>query len=82
MKCTTFLTSEIPPRRFQYSQHGIEEFIADGIVFLGDIERRGDLIRTLQIVKMRGIPHFRAKSAMFISSKNGVEIAPLLKTKM
>ncbi|MCX6667084.1 MAG: circadian clock protein KaiC, partial [Euryarchaeota archaeon] len=55
MKCTTFLTSEVPPRVFQYSQYGIEEFIADGIIFLGDVERKGDLIRTFQMIKMRGM---------------------------
>jgi len=81
MKCTTFLTSEVPPRTFQYSQYGIEEFIADGIIFLGDIERKGDLIRTFQIIKMRGIAHSRTKFAMSISSKDGVELAPLLKSK-
>jgi circadian clock protein KaiC len=81
MKCTTFLTSEVPPRTFQYSQYGIEEFIADGIIFLGDVERKGDLIRTFQIIKMRGISHSRTKFAMSISSKDGVELAPLLKSK-
>jgi len=82
MNCTTFLTSEVPPQVFQYSQYGIEEFIADGIIFLGDIDRQGDLIRTLQIVKMRGTAHSRTKSAMNISSKNGIELAPLLKSRV
>ena len=81
MKCTTLLTSEVPPRTFQYSQYGIEEFISDGIMFLGDVERKGDLIRTFQIVKMRGSAHSRVKSAMSISSKNGVELTPLLKSR-
>lgn len=78
MKCTTFLTSEVPPQKFQYSQYGIEEFISDGIIFLGDIEREGDLIRTLQVVKMRGSAHSRVKYMMNISTKNGVELTPLL----
>ena len=81
MKCTTLLSSEVPPRKFQYSQYGIEEFISDGIMFLGDIERKGDLIRTFQLVKMRGASHSRTKSAMSISSKNGIELAPLLKSR-
>ena len=81
MNCTTLLTSEVPPRTFQYSQYGIEEFISDGIMFLGDVERKGDLIRTFQIVKMRGSAHSRVKSAMSISSKNGVELTPLLKSR-
>jgi len=81
MKCTTFLTSEVPPRVFQYSQYGIEEFIADGIIFLGDVDRKGDLIRTFQMIKMRGMAHSRTKFAMNISSKNGVELTPLLKSR-
>jgi len=79
MNCTTLLTSEVPPREFKYSQYGIEEFISDGILFLGDIERKGDLIRTFQIVKMRGAAHNRTKTAMLISTKNGVEFETLLR---
>ena len=80
IKCTTFLTSEVPPREFKFSQYGIEEFISDGIIFLGDVERGGDLIRTLQIIKMRGVNHSRAKYAMSITSR-GIELAPLLKVE-
>jgi len=82
MKCTTILTSEVPPRVFQYSQYGIEEFIADGIIFLGDIERKGDLIRTFQLIKLRGVAHSRTKFAMILSSKKGVELAPMLKSNI
>lgn len=80
MMCTTFLTSEIPPMIFQYSQYEIEEFIADGIIFLGDIERKGDLIRTLQVIKMRGTPHGRSKYVLSMSTKNGIELVPMLKS--
>jgi circadian clock protein KaiC len=82
MNCTTILTSEVPPNEVKYSQYGIEEFIADGIIFLGDVDRKGDLIRTLQVIKMRGTNHSRTKSAMSISSKNGIELTPLLKSRM
>jgi circadian clock protein KaiC len=81
MKCTTLLTSEVPPRKFTYSQYGIEEFISDGIFFLGDIERKGDLIRTFQIIKLRGANHSRTKSAMNISTNRGVEFTLLLKSR-
>jgi circadian clock protein KaiC len=81
MNCTTILTSEVPPNEVKYSQYGIEEFIADGILVLRDIDRKGDLIRTLQIVKMRGTSHSRTKSAMSISSSHGIELTPLLKSR-
>ena len=82
INCTTLLTSEVPPMTFQYSQYEIEEFIADGIFFLGDFERKGDLIRTFQIVKMRGTNHSRSKFALSMSSKNGVELAPMLRSNI
>jgi len=77
LNCTTLLTSEVQPMIFQFSQNNIEEFIADGIIFLSDLERESDLIRTFQIVKMRGTNHSRSKYALNMSSKNGVELAPL-----
>ncbi len=80
MNCTTLLTSEVPPQTYKFSQYEIEEFISDGIIFVGDIERKGDLIRTLQIVKMRGTAHSRAKFALNISAERGIELVPLLKT--
>ena len=80
MKCTSILTSEVPPNEMKYSQYGIEEFIADGIIYMSDIERRGDLIRTLQIIKMRGTLHSRSKSAISLSTTHGIELIPLLKS--
>lgn len=77
LDCTTFLTSEVPPLVFQFSQYEIEEFISDGIIFLGDLRRKGDLLRTLQVVKMRGTPHGRSKFVLSISSENGIDIAPI-----
>ena len=82
MMCTTLLTSEVPPMTFQYSQYEIEEFIADGIIFLGDVERKGDLIRTLQVVKMRGTPHGRSKYVLSMSPKHGVELTTMLKSNI
>ena len=80
MNCTTFLTSEVPPQTYKFSQYEIEEFISDGIIFVGDIDRRGDLIRTLQVVKMRGTAHSRTKFSMNISAERGIELIPLLKS--
>lgn len=76
--CTTLLTSETPPRELRYSMFGVEEFIADGIIFLSELERNNDLVRTLQVIKMRGTEHSRAKFMMDIS-EFGISLAPLLK---
>lgn len=76
--CTTLLTSETPPRELKYSMFGVEEFIADGIIFLSEMERHNDLIRTLQVIKMRGTEHSRARFMMDLS-EYGISLAPLLK---
>jgi len=76
--CTTLLVSEIAPTGERYSTYGVEEAIADGIIVMGNLERRGDLLRTLQVVKMRGTPHSRAKYVLDLTT-TGVLLVPLLK---
>jgi circadian clock protein KaiC len=44
----------------------------------GNLERRGDLLRTLQVVKMRGTQHSRAKYVLDLTT-SGVLLVPLLK---
>ena len=57
---------------------GVEEAICDGIIVLGDIERMGHLLRFLQVVKMRGTSHSRAKHAIELTPL-GVMLTPMLK---
>ncbi len=78
LECTTLFISEIPPQKFVYSVFGVEEFIADGIILLSEFERKGELIRALQVIKMRGVDHSRTKYVMKIM-KEGVELIPLIK---
>lgn len=75
---TSILISEIGKGMTEYSVYGVEEAVADGIIMLGDIERRGDLIRTLQIIKMRGTSHSRSRYAMELTP-NGLILVPVLK---
>ncbi|MBS3816947.1 MAG: AAA family ATPase [Candidatus Thermoplasmatota archaeon] len=76
--CTSLLVSEISPEEPRYSQYGVEEAIADGIIMMGNLERHGDLLRTLQVVKMRGTDHSRAKYVLDLTSV-GVLLVPMLK---
>ncbi len=75
---TTILISEIGASASDYSVYGVEEAVADGIILLGNMERRGDLIRTMQVVKMRGTSHSRAKYVMDLTP-DGMHMVPLLK---
>ena len=78
--CTTFLISEtMVEGGFQrYSVFGVEEAIVDGIILLGNIYRKGDLLRTLQVVKMRGTKHSRATYVTDLTP-DGFDFVPLLK---
>ena len=76
--CTSLLVAEITPGTEGYSRFGIEDAIADGVIVTGNLERRGDLLRTLQVVKMRGTTHSRAKYVLDLTTA-GVLLVPLLK---
>lgn len=76
--CTSILVSEIAAQTMAYSMYGVEEAIADGIVLMANLERRGDLLRTLQVIKMRGTQHSRAKYVLDLTPM-GVLLVPLLK---
>ncbi|MFH1787819.1 MAG: ATPase domain-containing protein [Candidatus Altiarchaeota archaeon] len=78
---TMVLISEIPPQKFIYSVFGVEEFIADGVILLTEFERKGDLIRALQVIKMRGVDHSRSKHILKITEE-GVNLIPLFKAGM
>lgn len=56
----------------------VEGRIADGVIILSNLERRGDLLRTLQVMKMKGTGHSRSKYVIDLT-KAGVLITPLLK---
>jgi len=79
LECTTLLISEVPPQTFKYSMFGVEEFIADGVILLSDFERKGELIRSLQVIKMRGVAHSRNKQVMKILDE-GINLIPMFKS--
>jgi len=76
--CTSILVSEMSAQASSYSMFGVEEAISDGIVLMANMERRGDLLITLQVIKMRGTMHSRAKYVLDLTPE-GVLLAPLLK---
>lgn len=59
--CTSLLVSEIGPQPGRYSLRGVEEAIVDGVLLLGNARRHGDILRVLQVIKMRGTAHSRAE---------------------
>jgi KaiC/GvpD/RAD55 family RecA-like ATPase len=78
LNCTTLLVSEIGQSAGRFSLHGVEEAIVDGVILLGNTRRQGDIIRVLQIVKMRGTSHSRAQYVVELTPI-GMLMAPHLK---
>jgi circadian clock protein KaiC len=76
--CTSLLVSEIGPTPGRYSLHGVEEAIVDGVILLWNTRRLGDILRVLQVVKMRGTSHSRAQYVMELTPI-GILLAPHLK---
>jgi KaiC/GvpD/RAD55 family RecA-like ATPase len=76
--CTSLLVSEIGPIPGRYSLHGVEEAIVDGVVLLWNTRRQGDILRVLQIIKMRGTAHSQAQYVIELTPI-GLLLAPHLK---
>ena len=53
LNLTSFLISEIPHAKSMYSEYGVEEYLADGIVHLMLTERYRKVTREISVVKMR-----------------------------
>ncbi|HLM91772.1 MAG TPA: ATPase domain-containing protein [Thermoplasmata archaeon] len=76
--CTSLLVSEIGPTPGRYSLHGVEEAIVDGVLLLWNGRRQGDILRVLQVIKMRGTSHSQAQYVIELTPI-GMLLAPHLK---
>ncbi|MDD1755555.1 MAG: AAA family ATPase [Methanomassiliicoccales archaeon] len=56
----------------------IEGRVADGIIMMDNLERRWVLLRTMQVVKMKGTSHSRSRYVIDLTDA-GVLVTPLLK---
>lgn len=70
--CTGILVADANPST------SIESIIADGVIVLGNYERRSDLLRTMQVLKMKATSHSRAKYVIDLTTC-GVLVTPLLR---
>lgn len=76
MGVTTILTAERLSEYGQVSRHGVEEYVSDNVVILRNVLKTEKVRRTIQILKMRGFPHFKGEYP-FTIAQNGISILPL-----
>ncbi|MCX6665818.1 MAG: AAA family ATPase [Euryarchaeota archaeon] len=72
---TSFLISETEQIPTKYSDTGIEEFLADGIIVLYNIQRGDIRENAMEIVKMR-YSHHQKKMVMMEITEKGITIYP------
>ena len=72
---TSFLITETEPLPTRYSDTGIEEFLADGIVVLYNVQKNEVRENAIEILKMRYSKHDKKIVAMEIT-ENGIMVYP------
>jgi circadian clock protein KaiC len=72
---TSFLITETDPIPTRFSDTGIEEFLADGIIVLYNIQRRECRENAIEVLKMRYGKH-KKKTVLMTINERGIEIHP------
>jgi KaiC/GvpD/RAD55 family RecA-like ATPase len=72
---TSFLITETEPLPIRFSDTGIEEFLADGILVLYNIQRGDRRENAIEVLKMRYSNHQKRVFSMDISSQ-GIKVYP------
>lgn len=77
MGVTSVMTSERTADNGEVTRYGVEEFVVDNVIVLRNILEAELRRRTLEILKMRGVPHRRGEYPLVIVAGRGLEIVPL-----
>ncbi|KYK20174.1 hypothetical protein AYK24_04040 [Thermoplasmatales archaeon SG8-52-4] len=72
---TSFLITETDPIPTRFSDTGIEEFLADGIIVLYNIQKRESRENAIEVLKMRYGKH-KKKTVLMKITDRGIEIHP------
>lgn len=72
---TSFLVTETNPVPMKYNKSSTEEFLADGIIVLYNIQKKDTRINAIEVLKMRESKHKKKISLMEIAD-NGIKVYP------
>jgi len=72
---TSFLITETEPIPTRYSDSGIEEFLADGIIVLYNIQKKDERQNAIEVLKMRYAQHTKKAVVLKIKDK-GIKVYP------
>lgn len=77
MGVTSMMTSERAPEETEISRYQVEEFVADNVIVLRNALEAELRRRTVEILKMRGVPHRRGEFPFVMIHGRGIEVLPL-----
>jgi circadian clock protein KaiC len=76
LEATSFLITETEQVPKIFSQTGVEEFLADGVVVLYNIRKGDTRENAIEVLKLRGAKHLKRIVAMQILDDKGIVIYP------
>ena len=74
---TAVLTGERTEQYGEIARHGIEEFVADGVIILRNILEEEKRRRTIEILKFRGTTHRKGEYPFTVIPQEGIIVIPL-----
>jgi len=74
LRCTSIITTELRTSVFRRSFQ-LEEFLSQGVILLHSLFHAGNLVRAIQVEKMRGISH-DAQPRPYRIGREGIEVFP------
>jgi KaiC/GvpD/RAD55 family RecA-like ATPase len=72
---TSFLITETDPFPTRFSESGIEEFLADGIIVFYNVQKPEGKVNAIEVLKMRYGPHEKRTVRMDITPQ-GIQVSP------
>ncbi len=77
MGVTALLTAERTAEYGEIARHGIEEFVADGVLIARNVLEEEKRRRTIEILKIRGTSHRKGEYAFTIIPGEGIIVVPI-----
>ena len=77
LQVTAVLTAERTEQYGEIARHGIEEFVADGVIILRNILEEEKRRRTIEILKFRGTTHRKGEYPFTVIPRDGIIVIPL-----
>lgn len=77
MGVTSVMTAERTGAGGESCRYGVEEFVSDNVIILRNVLEMEHRYRTMEILKMRGVPHRRGEFPFVVVDGRGIEVVPL-----